>query len=190
MRRVGILRQESRHRASRYNLVFEDKTVAVYEDRQFLPRAFWVYDYEVANNQEELIRLLGETDFSQKVILEKKPQTSFKKEKINKIEWLEYSPNKAVLVAESDAPGLVFLSDNFYPGWTARIDGQPTEILRANYTFRAVSVSRGRHLISFEYKPRSLLYGSLISFMALANLVVLFSIHVVKITWEKRQKKS
>src|SRR5262249_11722241 len=49
--------------------------------------------------------------------------------------------------------GLLVLSDNYYPGWTATIDGQPTKILRANHTMRAVNVPPGQHLVSFQFAP-------------------------------------
>ena len=154
----------------RYKAVFEDKTVVVFEDKISLPRAFWVYDYKVAQDPKDLTGLLKSADLSQKVILEEKPNftPSAEKPKINLIQWQEYFPNKVAFIAESDQPGLVFLSDNLYPGWTAFVDGKNTEILRANYTFRAISLTKGRHLVVFKYQPKSFWWGlriSIISFL-------------------------
>jgi uncharacterized membrane protein YfhO len=51
------------------------------------------------------------------------------------------------------------LADVFYPGWKAYIDGQPAEIYRANYLFRAVQVEAGGHLVEFRYEPLSFKLG-------------------------------
>jgi hypothetical protein len=51
------------------------------------------------------------------------------------------------------APGFVVLNDVWHPWWTARIDDEPTEILKANVLFRAVHVPAGRHVVRFEFEP-------------------------------------
>lgn len=59
--------------------------------------------------------------------------------------------------------GLLILSDQYYPGWQATIDGQSAEIVRADTAFRAVCVPPGDHIVRFEYRPRSLYIGMLVS---------------------------
>ena len=49
---------------------------------------------------------------------------------------------------------MLFLSDNFYPEWEAKIDNKNTKILKANYSFRAVSVPKGEHRVNFFYNPK------------------------------------
>ncbi len=56
-------------------------------------------------------------------------------------------------------PGLLVLNDVFYPGWQAFVDGQETKILHANYLFRGVLVPAGNHLVTFKYRPMSLMAG-------------------------------
>ena len=63
----------------------------------------------------------------------------------------------------------VFLNEIYYPGWTATIDGEPAEILRANSIFRALWVPAGSHRIEFRFWPRFLIPGAAIS---LATLTV------------------
>ena len=70
------------------------------------------------------------------------------------------------------SPGVFVLTDNFYPGWHTAIDGKDTEILRANYTFRAVALEKGEHTVEFFYKPKSLGYGILLSFVSLLVLTI------------------
>jgi uncharacterized membrane protein YfhO len=62
------------------------------------------------------------------------------------------------------------LTDVYYPGWTASVDGTAVPIHRANYAFRAVAVPPGRHVVEFHYRPASVRYGLLLS---LAGALVL-----------------
>jgi len=59
--------------------------------------------------------------------------------------------------------GFLVLADTFYPGWTATVDGMDRELLRANLAFRAVPLSSGDRLVSFEYHPTSFLIGCIVS---------------------------
>jgi hypothetical protein len=74
----------------------------------------------------------------------------------------EYRPND-VSINVSGSGGIMTLSDQYYPGWRAYIDGQPTEILRADTIFRAVCVPTGDHTVKFEYRPLSIVIGMIIT---------------------------
>jgi len=49
--------------------------------------------------------------------------------------------------------GYLVLADTYYPGWTATIDGQPTELLRANVAGRAVRLPPSAQFVDFVYLP-------------------------------------
>ena len=71
----------------------------------------------------------------------------------------------------ASAPGYVLLSDAWYPGWTARLDGAAAPIHRADLIFRAVQVDAGTHQIVLEYRPTTFYVGAAVS--ALAALVLI-----------------
>jgi len=89
------------------------------------------------------------------------------------VKWLLDEPQKVRLETESDAPGWLVLRDTFYPGWTVTVAGQPQEIARADYLFRAVPVPAGRHIVEFRYEPRSVYYGAAVSVSTLFLLLFL-----------------
>jgi uncharacterized membrane protein YfhO len=53
----------------------------------------------------------------------------------------------------------VYVSDAYYPGWKAYVDGEKTDIFRANLAFRAIRVPPGRHTVSLVYVPFSFYLG-------------------------------
>ena len=71
------------------------------------------------------------------------------------IELVTYTPDYLEYRANLSATGLGVFSEIWYPeGWTARIDGEPVETLRANYLLRALKVPAGEHTITWEYAQK------------------------------------
>ena len=80
-------------------------------------------------------------------------------------------PQRVVVDAQLQQPGLLVVSDLFYPGWTAEVasaDGTRTQvpILRTNRIMRGVVLPAGTHRIAFVYRPLSFYAGVLISVAA------------------------
>ena len=73
---------------------------------------------------------------------------------------LSYRPDRLVMETDSPAFRYLFLSEIFYPGWKAFIDGQPTRILRGNYLFRVLEVPEGRHQVLLEFDPWTIKAGT------------------------------
>ncbi len=74
-----------------------------------------------------------------------------------------YRPQEVDLAASMQTDGLVVLSDTFYPGWEAVVDGTPAPIVRANYFARGVFVRAGERRIVFRYRPASFRIGAVVS---------------------------
>jgi len=71
-----------------------------------------------------------------------------------------YEPNRIAVKTQSDQPGYLVLSELFYPGWEATVDGKAAPILKADCILRAVVVDQGAHEVIFQYRPRSLMLGA------------------------------
>jgi hypothetical protein len=76
---------------------------------------------------------------------------------------------------------LVF-QDTYFPGWEARIDGQPTEIMMTGHGVRAVEIEAGKHDVIFEFKPGSFRLG-----LALSSLGLILG---VLYAWRGRRRGS
>lgn len=73
-----------------------------------------------------------------------------------------YEANE-VIVETSGGGGLLVLSDQYYPGWRATVDGEAAEVVRADVALRGVCVPAGEHTVRFVYRPLSLYAGVAIS---------------------------
>jgi hypothetical protein len=80
-------------------------------------------------------------------------------------------PNRVTIDIDADGPSWLLLSDVWYPGWEARLDGEATVIWRADYLFRAVPVPSGEHLVEFSYRPLSFVVGLILAVAAVLGLV-------------------
>ena len=77
-------------------------------------------------------------------------------------------PNALDVVTTTIEPRYLVVSEMYFPGWRAYVDGVETAIDRTNYLFRGVVVPAGRHTVRFEYRPASVLTGAVLSLAALA----------------------
>jgi uncharacterized membrane protein YfhO len=74
-----------------------------------------------------------------------------------------------------DSPGTVIVSDAWFPGWKAEVDGQPTPIERAYGMIRGVAVGKGRHHLRMTYQPVTLYIGA---GLALLGLLICGGLHL------------
>jgi uncharacterized membrane protein YfhO len=84
---------------------------------------------------------------------------------------VSYHSNRIVLTSETDGDGFLYLSDTYYPGWRAYVDGKETKIYRANLAFRAIEVPAGRHTVVFRYIPVSFYLGLVLTLFGIALCV-------------------
>ena len=91
-----------------------------------------------------------------------------------------YEPNVVELAVSAKTDGTVVLSDTYYPGWVARVDGIVTPIYRTDYTLRGIPVESGSHTVILTYEPLSFRLGLLGS-----GLVIVV---IVCVLWYTRMK--
>ncbi len=81
------------------------------------------------------------------------------------------------LTVKAATPGYLVLTDAYYPGWQATVNGTPTPIERADVMFRAVQVPAGQSTVVFEYRPvwlpLAFILGGAFWLIALLSLLIL-----------------
>ena len=79
-------------------------------------------------------------------------------------------PEHLIVRLESPTPRILIFAETFIPGWEATLDGEPTEIWRANAYYQAVWVPAGTHEIVFRYRPVAFRLGVAVALIALPAL--------------------
>lgn len=129
--------------------------------------------------------LSGEVDFDRQVVLEGEAEEDDTCSSIEATEAaflvlpprdaiVQGNPNRFEVEFEAPHSGWIVISEVWYPGWRAYLDGEPTPILRANYLFRAVPTPGGAHRLMMVYQPTSLRAGVAISWMSLIVMGVIW----------------
>jgi len=161
--------------ASNHSVVFRSDRTTVVENSDALPRAFLIHAAQVLDDAATLARLRQYTFNPWQMALLSEGQglddNSPEQGEDESVEIVAYQPERVVLAVSAKRPGYVILSDTWYPGWAARLDGKPTTIYRADYTFRAVKVDAGVHTIEFDYAPTSFYLGASVSAATLILLI-------------------
>jgi hypothetical protein len=141
--------------------------VKVYQNHTMLPRAFIVHDAVVADGDEQALEMVRDPAFvpSRSVVLSGGRGLDTVQGQ-SSVTITSYKPHQVELQASLDAPGYLILTDTYYPGWTAEVDGKPTTIHRADLYFRAIALERGYHNITFRYEPALARFGLVLSALA------------------------
>lgn len=165
-----------------YELVF-DQGIKIYQNQRALPRAFLVSHARVIPDRANLLQALAAIDPSSLVLLEEEPhlnesdpETALLAPTIEK-----YSGSEVLVATDSPQSAYLVLGDAFFPGWIAEIDGQETQIYRADYDLRAVVVPAGKHSVRFKYSPLSFKIGGYTSLVA--GMIVLLGL--IALGWRR-----
>jgi hypothetical protein len=127
---------------------------------RIVPEAQWV---EARSQALDLLRA-GAVDFDSVVLLEGGPDRIAGSGGPGQAEIAAGNdPNVVHVRARAADGGWLLLSDAFYPGWEATVDGELTTLYRADGLFRAVWIPPGDHDVLFAYRPWTFAYGILLS---------------------------
>ncbi|MDY7077570.1 MAG: YfhO family protein [Chloroflexota bacterium] len=151
--------------------------VKVYENLGALGRAFLVHKAVVAADDGAALALMRDTAFdpAQVVLLESSsmPQPL---RGAGRARVTHYAPERVEVEVDTESPGYLVLTDAWYPGWEAAVDGEPVPVQRANLLFRAVAVDAGQHHVVFTFRPLSLLIGAGVSLAGMGVLLVVVAL--------------
>lgn len=144
-----------------FSLIYNDNIYQIFENKNALPRAFLVNKYIVEENPQKILDKMFNTgfDLSKEIVLEKNINKKIDSNSKNSVKITSYSSNVINISTQSSGNSLLFLSDTFYPGWEAYVDGVKEEVYRADFTFRGVFIPKGKHAVKFIYNPQSFNLG-------------------------------
>jgi hypothetical protein len=165
-----------------YDLVYQDQDVLIYENKDALPRAFVTYRViNVANFSDALTQLVNPSiHLKETAIVELLPteledriNQNDKQRQVADGRTKRIRSGQLEIEVNTEAPGLLVVLEQYYPGWSAYVDGKPTPVYAVDGTFRGVFLEAGEHMVEFKYRPLSFIIGGIISAVSLLTTIFL-----------------
>lgn len=142
--------------------------IHVYENTNVMDRAFVVSDTKQAGNLDRVIEeLQGGLNFRETGLVAEdyKPISPVgggaESERSNVI-INKYAPDEIVLDVNSGG-GLLVVSDLYFPGWKAKVNGREERVVKAFGVLRGVAIGKGRSEVILSYRLVSLCIGGIIT---------------------------
>ena len=165
------------------DLVHVEGETKVYQNKDALPRAFFVEEVVKVQTKKDQYRILLEPDFdpSKKASSQ---EYSFSPKSINsKVEIASYAGQKINLEVTTDEKKPLVFANVYYPGWEAYIDGAKTKIFVSDAIFQLIEVPAGSHSVEFKFAPKSF-YNGLVA----SGLSALTAFAITIFIWRRKYR--
>jgi uncharacterized membrane protein YfhO len=169
--------------------LMRDGPVKIYRNQNVWPRAFMAGQVVVCSDDATVLKQIHTADFKPQTVflpqteLDKLPvqmQTLISSEDSGRqgqaVTIVHYEANQVTLQVNNDNYGLMVLSDTWFPGWIARVNGNDSPVLRVNHTLRAVALKPGISHVEFIYRPHSFLAGLILSTATLLAIMATIAV--------------
>jgi hypothetical protein len=151
---------------------FEDWRM--YENLSSVPRIYFAEKIMMYKNASEFAQVFfsPKTDMSRTVLISTEPVGIPENTVGGSAAIVSYEPEHIAISTDRDMPGILVLTDTYFPGWEATIDGKPAAIIRVNWTMRGIAVPGGKHIVTMSYRPKSVTYGGFLSMISIGTAIV------------------
>jgi hypothetical protein len=159
---VTLAEMEFPEQAGAPRLLGQRDGVWVYERPTALPSAWLTHQVEVLGG-EVLFDRLNEPTFDPRkvVLLEQSPPCELAEPTgLEDVQLFRRGNEQLEIQVQAAAGGVLVLSEVFYPGWQAKLDGEPVPLFRADAALRALCVPAGEHQITLIFRPWSVRAGA------------------------------
>jgi hypothetical protein len=148
------------------------------------PHARMLYDVRVTNTEGVLAALKDRSiDFGRTVLLEKDPGIRTDGAGSGTARFTRYDASELELAVRTDKPGILVLSEVWYPAWKVEVDGRPAELLQADYSLRGVALGPGEHRVTMRYESDAFATGRLVTIGSL-----LVGLVGIALAWMRRRR--
>lgn len=133
--------------------VFQEGETKIYEDSRANPRAYIAEEVRYEGNRADILHNLFASQNTKMAFVEQPISLVSAPLMTNEtVELTQYREGSLTINVQVENPRLLVISNIFYPGWVATLDGGPVEIMRTNYLFQGVVIPSGAHTIILQYR--------------------------------------
>ena len=138
--------------------------------------AWFVDKVTYVNNANEELEMVGKLNLRAEAVADKMFRdvlgSSCEQDHHAQVTMKTYEPNQLTYEVESAKGGVLVFSENYYPEWTATVDGKEVPVGRVNYILRAIQVKPGKHQVVLSFFPKSVDRTETVAYIAFALLVI------------------
>jgi hypothetical protein len=180
----------------RFKQIYTEGSIAIFENMSVLPRLFaspqaGIQIIPDANTQMAQIRdplFVPEKTvyFSAEPLRTRSDESgilSFKSD----IQLIQSGMNTYAFQTRTSSPSVLVLSQIYYPGWKAAIDGTVVPVYPVDYALTGILAPQGEHTVRFYFQPDSFRTGVLLSLISLMTTIGLL---IVGSVWKKTEGPS
>ncbi len=153
-----------------------------------LGNAWFVDEVVPAASPDEEIAFLGSVDLRHQAVIGRDMPAvkAAPADSTDSIVLTSYAPNELRYHYQAAGDRLAVFSEIYYPdGWKAQVDGAPAEVLRVDWTLRAMALPAGGHDIVMRFEPDSYRVGAGISRASSITLILLLLLSLGGQFWKK-----
>jgi len=100
---------------------------------------------------------------------------------VNPIQKLDLTnPNRIEANIAVTKPAMLVMTEIWYPGWEATVDGKPVELYRVNYLQRGIWLAQGNHRIEMSFEPRAWQVGVIISLISWGAVILISLVWIIR----------
>jgi len=142
----------------------------LYENKNALPRAWFVGQVRSVASWEQARKVMDGAEFEPKkmAVVEYSATANPIRQGTSWTGDYEIRPNCLALQCFTSQPSFLVLSESWFPGWRATLDGQPHPMWRTDGVLRGMSVPAGTHKVTMTYAPTEFGVGSFFSMLGIA----------------------
>ena len=155
--------------------------------------AWFVDKLNYVNNANEEIAAVGKLDLRHQAVADVKFKEQLGEAAVQDtasvVTITSYEPNRLTYDVNSGKGGVLVFSEIYYPGWEAKVDGQPVELGRVDYILRALNVQPGKHQVELSFFPKSVNLTETIAYIAYVLLILIVAAGVF-LEWKRRKTET
>ncbi|MFQ5435902.1 MAG: YfhO family protein, partial [Anaerolineae bacterium] len=148
--------------------------VKIYENLDVLPRALLLSDWLWQADAADVWAAMEQDGFDpgRTAVLRGDGPPPSSQPVAGEVEIIDYEPERVVMRATVSDTAVLLLTDAFYPGWQAMVDGELLPVYQADGLFRAIILESGTHEIMISYSGQMFAFGKAVSLIAWIILVI------------------
>jgi hypothetical protein len=173
-------------------VAYSGRDARIYRNTNALPRVFLVDRQRVVNGEDAALAATTDPRFdARSVAVTERPVPGLPRGNVpgagapGRARLVAYEDERVVATTTARRASLLVLTDVYFPGWKATVDGEPAAIERVNQLLRGVSVPAGTHRVEFRYEPLSWRIGWIVSTLAVLGVII-----VALVGWRRRRLRA